>query len=321
VSKQRWLLPAVLGVACAAAPGGIASDGPRGAEATGGRALGAGFRFSTYGPDFDPGPGYWAEVGRRMADRFPGSVPEAIWIVGRLRGEGTFFNFPAETDRPLIQFSDVDGNEEALSLFDRIGLRVWLQVEPGNAPVDELIHIMLERYGHHPSVVGVGVDVEWYRSVERPEGVPVSDALATEWLEAARSHDPGYRLFLKHWEIGMMPPTVREGLFFVDDSQILPSLDAMVEEFTEWGRAFAPAPVGFQYGYESDRHWWERLADPPAEIGRRILDAVPNASGLYWVDFTVLQVFPPQRSPSAPGTSPPARHGPLGDRPRRPGAG
>ena len=295
------LVVSMLVVACAAGPGGVlAEDPPRDAATADERALGAGFRFSTYGPDRDPGPGYWADVGRRMAGRFPGSVPEAIWIVGRLEGEGTFFNFPADTENPLIQTSEADGNEEILTLFDRVGLRVWLQVEPGNAPVDELIHLMLDRYGHHSCVVGVGVDVEWYRSVERPEGEPVSDELATAWLAAARSHDPGYRLFLKHWEIGMMPPTVRDGLFFVDDSQILPSLDAMVEEFAEWGRAFAPAPVGFQYGYESDRHWWEKLADPPAEIGRRILASVPNAAGLYWVDFTVLEVFPPAAPSEGP---------------------
>ncbi len=79
---------------------------------------------------------------------------------------------------------------------------------------------MLDRYGHHACVVGVGVDVEWYRSVDKPEGQAVTDAEATAWLQAARSHGQHYRLFLKHWEIGKMPPTVRDGLFFIDDSQI-----------------------------------------------------------------------------------------------------
>ena len=60
---------------------------------------------------------------------------------------------------------------------------VWLQVEPGNAPVEELIHIVLDRYGHHSCVVGVGVDVEWYKSIDKPEGQPVSDAEAEAWLE------------------------------------------------------------------------------------------------------------------------------------------
>ncbi|MCP4898261.1 MAG: hypothetical protein GY906_14910, partial [bacterium] len=32
--------------------------------------LGAGFRYSVYGPSYDPGPGYWASVGRQMAGSF-----------------------------------------------------------------------------------------------------------------------------------------------------------------------------------------------------------------------------------------------------------
>jgi hypothetical protein len=142
-------------------------------------------------------------------------------------------------------------------------------------------------------VIGVGVDVEWYQSTEVPEGRAITDAEAEAWLAVARSHDPDYRLFLKHWEIGKMPPTARDGILFVDDSQAIPSLEEMIEEFAAWGRAFAPAPVAFQYGYESDRHWWRQLADPPADIGRRILESAPNTEGLYWVDFTVLEVFPP----------------------------
>ncbi len=96
-----------------------------------------------------------------------------------------------------------------------------------------------------------------------------------------------------------MPPTVRDGITFIDDSQILPSLDAMVAGFAAWGRAFAPAPVGFQFGYPSDRPWWSRLDDPPRRIGEAILAAVPNAYGLYWVDFTVNEVFPPEPASAA----------------------
>jgi hypothetical protein len=258
------------------------------------RALGAGFRYSEYGPDYDPGPQYWLRVGREMAERFPGSKPETVWIVSRKKGDGTLLNFPVGEAHPLIMGSETDENEAALDLFDRHGFRVWLQAEPGHAPVEELIDIILTRYGHHPSVVGFGVDVEWLDSTDEPEGRPVSDAEARAWLRAVRRHDADYRLFLKHWEIGKMPPTVREGLFFIDDSQILPSLEAMVDEFAEWGRAFAPAPVGFQYGYPSDKPWWSELDDPPAGIGRAILERVANAEGLYWVDFTVLELFPPR---------------------------
>ena len=30
--------------------------------------LGAGFRYSAYGPDYDPGPQYWRRVGQEMAE-------------------------------------------------------------------------------------------------------------------------------------------------------------------------------------------------------------------------------------------------------------
>jgi hypothetical protein len=270
--------------------------------------LAAGFRYSVYGPEYNPGPAYWSGVGRKMAARFPGAVPGAVWIVGRLSGQGCELSFPGRSENPLIRFTSEDQNEETLALFDREGFETWLQVEPGNAPVDELIHLMLLRYGHHKSVIGVGVDVEWYRSVDEPDGQAVSDAEATAWLAAARSHRPGYRLFLKHWTAEKMPPNVRDGITFIDDSQILPSLDAMVEEFAVWARTFAPAPVGFQIGYETDRPWWRKLKDPPADIGRRILEKAPNTRGLYWVDFTVLEVFPPPKRPAsaraAPGRPP-----------------
>ena len=259
--------------------------------------LAAGFRYSVYGPEYNPGPYYWRDVGKQMAARFPGSVPGAVWIVGRLKGKGSELSFPGRSEDPLIQFAAEDQNEETLDLFDREGIETWLQVEPGHAPVEELIHLMLQRYGHHSSVVGVGVDVEWYRSIDEPDGQAVTDAEATAWLAAARSHNPTYRLFLKHWLAEKMPPTVRDGIFFIDDSQILPSLDAMVEEFAAWGRAFAPAPVGFQIGYQTDRPWWKNLKDPPAEIGRRILEKTPNTRGIFWVDFTVLEVFPPAERP------------------------
>jgi hypothetical protein len=257
------------------------------------RPLGAGFRYSAYGPDYDPGPRYWVRVGQEMASRFPGAVGETVWIVGRLEGDGTLLSFPVENENPLILGSEEDENEATLDLFDRHHFRVWLQVEPGHAPVEELIRLVLERYRHHPSVIGFGIDVEWLESTENPEGRRVTDGEARSWLEAVRRHDPSYSLFLKHWEIGKMPPNERTGLVFIDDSQILPSLEAMVDEFAEWGRAFAPAPVGFQYGYPSDRPWWSKLEDPPGDIGRAILQRVPNTEGLYWVDFTVLDLFPP----------------------------
>jgi hypothetical protein len=123
--------------------------------------------------------------------------------------------------------------------------------------------------------------------------VGATDEEAAEWLRAIRKHNPDYRLFLKHWLTEKMPETLREGILFVNDSQGFESLYQMVADFSEWGKAFSPAPVAFQYGYSSDQKWWGNLADPPGDIGRAILAQTPNAQGLYWVDFSVLDVFKP----------------------------
>jgi hypothetical protein len=258
---------------------------------------GAGIRSSTYGRPNDPGPGYWARTGVEIAARFPGARPEAIWIVSRLKGRGTEMSFPVPPGGdPLITGMAEDISEPVLQRFDELGYRVWLQTEPGWAPVDQAFHVMLDRYGRHKCVVGVGVDVEWHRSNNPDGGDPVTDEMARTWLAAARSHNPSYRMFLKHFRENVMPPTVRDGILFVDDSQIYESADEMIESFAGWGRTFAPAPVGFQYGYQSDEHWWSRMKDPVKEIGDRILAATPNTEILIWVDFSVRDVFPPDPS-------------------------
>lgn len=81
------------------------------------------------------------------------------------------------------------------------------------APVEDLIHAMLNQYSHHPCVIGVGVDVEWYQSYETPEGKPITDEESRAWVAAARSHGEQYRVFLKHWEIDWMPPPNVMGWF------------------------------------------------------------------------------------------------------------
>jgi len=258
---------------------------------------GAGIRSSTYGRPNDPGPGYWARTGVEIAAKFPGAKPEAIWIVSRLKGRGTEMSFPVPPGGdPLITGMPEDISEPVLELFDQLGYNVWLQTEPGWAPVDKAFHVMLDHYGHHKCVIGVGVDIEWHRSNNPDKGDPVTDDLARSWLAAARSHNPSYRMFLKHFREDVMPPTFRDGVVFVDDSQIFKSSDEMIEEFAKWGKTFAPSPVGFQYGYRPDKLWWSLMKDPVKEIGDRVLAATPNTEMLIWVDFCIQDVFPPDAS-------------------------
>lgn len=261
--------------------------------------LRAGLRSSAYGAGSPfPDPDYWSEASASMALRFEGAEPAVVWILGTVTFPSTCkLNFPAPEGKTYenIGFNETDENEAYLDLFDETGVKVWLQVEPANADVLTLIDLVLKRYAAHPSVVGFGIDVEWHKWSVDKEGIAVTDAEAKAWSKRVRSYNPNYRLFLKHWLTSKMPPTFREGLMFLDDSQMFDSMDQMVNEFKDWGQTFAPAPVGFQYGYQRDRKWWKELLDPPRDIGQAILNQVSNATDLYWVDFTMRRIWPDQR--------------------------
>lgn len=279
---------------CAVAP---ATDPAERATACGDHYL-AGFRASrlleNYPGEIFPPAEYWVSAGQQMAASLGDACPGAVWIVGLYQEHGdTRLEFPSPGGRyKHVSFSRVDYHESYLDSLDSAGFKVWLQVEPGAARVEKLIDLVLQRYGHHPCVAGVGIDVEWFDPIKHPNGRRVSDKLARRWESRVTSYDPRYTIFLKHWDPQWMPPTYRGNIFFIDDSLGHDSLDSMAAEFAEWGRTFAPNPVGFQIGYPQDRSWWSRLADPPQAIGHQLVDSIPNLLGVYWVDFTIVDVIP-----------------------------
>ena len=254
----------------------------------------AGARSSEYGIEPFPAPEGWGKGLATLAGYLPGAQKAAIWIVGTVSEEtgAAQLEFPGDGhEYPHVTFAAEDRHEEYLRYFDEHDIQVFLQVEPGLADVPTLIDLVLNRYGQHPSVIGFGVDVEWYKDT-RTGGIPVTNTVAQEWEERVKAHNPAYRLFLKHWLSEKMPPAYREGMMFLDDSQMFDSLDGMVGEFKAWGKTFAPTPVGFQYGYRSDREWWDALSNPPKEIGQALINEIPNVTDLYWVDFTAEEIWP-----------------------------
>jgi hypothetical protein len=254
----------------------------------------AAYKTSKY-PDYQfPNAEYWTTAGKTLAAKFDGANAAAIWIVSLYLDNGcTQLGFPSIGKRfPYISFAPADYSEEHLSHFDSTGVKVWLQIEPGAANVETLIDLVLDRYGHHQCVVGLGIDVEWHHAQTHAHGRKISDAEARRWEQHVQSHNPAYRLFLKHYGQAWMPPLYRGNILFIDDSQQFYSLDAMVGEFRMWGEKFHPNQVAFQFGYPADKPWWGALADPAAAVGKALLAEIPNAYGLFWVDFTLSQIFP-----------------------------
>lgn len=266
----------------------------------------SGFRasriLSSYPNRIFPNEDYWANTGKLISEKFPGSIPAGIWIVGLFTsqdGGSIRLGFPNETSGVYskIRFEEEDKNESYLNKFDESGLKVWLQIEPGFASVDTLIDIVLNRYKHHPCVVGFGVDVEWYEYTSvQTNGKRVTDSVAEAWERKVKLHNPSYTLFLKHYNRSWMPPKYRGEILFVNDSQDFNWGDdpfkEFIDEFKQWGKKFSPAKTAYQFGYKADTTWWKKFNDPFKVLGDSLFSAIPNCYGVFWVDFTLVQLFP-----------------------------
>ena len=260
----------------------------------------AGVRSSSYGIDPFPTAEGWGNAMNAMASNFPGSQPAAIWIVGSFdsAGDNTVLEFPSDGQtHARISFSDIDKHEAYLNYFDQNGVKVFLQVDPGFADVNTLIDLVLNRYTHHPSVIGFGVDVEWYQNVrdDRP-GVRVTDAVAKAWEGRIKSHNSSYRLFIKHYDWTYLCPTYRGDIVFVDDSQQFSGISSFVTEMTAFANRFYPNTVMYQIGYEADRPWWSKYANPPKSLGDALVAKTRQECGVFWVDFTLREVLPTDRT-------------------------
>jgi len=223
---------------------------------------------------------YWVYVAKQMASAIPGTSPGGIWIlVGGL-------GFNAVTDN-------------SLTVFDDNGIKVWLQVEPYSADIDQLINDILGDYGNHSCVLGFGIDLEWRRPSSN-----VTDEEAQRWVNEIKQYNPDFKLFLKHYTSKVMPPTVRQDIVFIDDSQGFGSggLESMVNEFKLWSENFSQTNVGFQIGYKWDEEWWSQLENPPRDIGLALIENIPNCRYIYWTNETTSKVFPPSTQFSTEST-------------------
>ena len=257
----------------------------------------AGLRSSVYGFNSFPDTTWWLNATSDMASRFDSASPSVIWILGYTTDDGCYLNFPnpfPDSSFNKIFFGNNDENENYLNFFDKNGIKVWLQVEPGFADVSTLIDLALSQYSHHSSVIGFGVDVEWYKTsgANNNEGEAVSDTVAEAWLVKIKSYNENYLLFTKHWLVDKMPPTLRDDIVFVDDSQDFPDMNSMINEFVDWSKAFSSSKVAFQFGYNNDKPWWGKLSNPPKDIGDALIEKCSNISDLYWVDFTAYDIWP-----------------------------
>jgi hypothetical protein len=214
----------------------------------------------------------WAQAIFNVSNRFPGAHPWATWAVGNLKD--------------ATALSDAV-HEEYLTHMDRLGVAIFLEVWPSGADVPTAIDTWLGKFKHHQCVAGFAVDLEYAKKVD--------DATAKAWDERIKSHNPRYRLMLKHWEEGYMPPTYRGhgDLIFVDTSSEA-SMEALNAAYAKWAAHFAPSACAFMIGYPADEDgmdgkntigWWT-LKDPIKDWGTALMARIAHPTqeiGVLWV--------------------------------------
>jgi hypothetical protein len=138
-------------------------------------------------------------------------------------------NLPASGTTIYYQYVNTDRHEAFLDYFDQAGIKVWLQIEPGWAPLEDpststkgVLTAVIDYIAHqdqdpskplHPCVIGVGLDVEWYRH-NREDCTAVKDSGSispknaknagedpigklVQWYQKCKAN--GLMLYLKHY--------------------------------------------------------------------------------------------------------------------------
>ncbi|OUM65016.1 carbohydrate-binding module family 18 protein, partial [Piromyces sp. E2] len=266
-----------------------------------GKAEWAGFRFSEGAvkkkKNYDeiPDGNRWLGFINKFTKYFKGSKPTVVVIVSENSDDVICrFGFPKPngvSKTKYLEFSSKDKFENILKVFDKNGVNVWLQVEPGNNDLVTLAKIVFNQYGHHSCVQGFGIDLEWWYRHDTGKGRQLSDKDAKKIVDYVRSVNSKYTVFAKHWKISFMPPNYRDHMIFIDDSKDIGSLKKTTDEFNDWAKKFKNNPVMYQVGYEDDHRLWEK---DPISFARAVVNEASKYNdhvGILWVDFTMREAL------------------------------
>ncbi len=258
-----------------------------------GSAILAGWRSSAYGFQTGGKASYWINVAKAISNKIPGSTPAGIWLVGETDGSpatGTLLYMPSSGSYPNIKFQGGDITEPYLTAFDEAGIKIILQVEPMNADINTLIDIVMNRYKHHPSVIGFGVDNEWYKTCT--DGCKATTADVISWNNKLHSINPNYTLMIKHFEESKLPTGITTDILVVCDDEQNGNLSTLVSEHKSMSSQYPNNKFGAQIGYPSDKNIWGSMSDPIKQIGSAIKTEIGRPISVFWVDFSIKEVFP-----------------------------
>ncbi len=211
-----------------------------------------------------------AEDWSSAAKRFGGENGLVDLVVAQANSEGyAALPFPFESDAYLRSISEIDMVESYLTRFDLEGLKVILSIQPLKADVSQLISIILQRYGHHDSIIGINVDLEWKES-----GIinHVSNKERDEWLSKIKNYKSSLKLFLTYFGDYKNFPNDSTDLVILFDAENDTQTN-ILERYRKLAEHFST--VGIYTGYQS--------SVPPTASYNRIVSAVPKTEYIIQV--------------------------------------
>jgi hypothetical protein len=177
--------------------------------------------------------------------------------------------FPFEKKGYIYSYNQTDKVEPYLNRFDKDGLKVILSVQPNGAEVSDLIDIILSRYGHHKSVIGVNVDLEWKLTGNLNH---VSNEERDLWLKKVQSYNPEYKLFLTYFKDHTYFPDDKKDVIILFDGERA-TQDEILKKYGVLASHFLS--VGLYTGYSSNI--------PPTASYDSIMEAAPNTEYILHV--------------------------------------
>ena len=204
-----------------------------------------------------------AEDWSKAAHKYGGKNAVMDLIVAQADINGfAMLPFPLEDSPYLRSSSQTDKAEPYLKEFDSEGLKVILSIQPSRADVTQIMRILLSRYGHHSSIIGVNIDLEW-KETGRP--TYASNEERDSWLKEMKGHNSDFKLFLTYFgDYTHFPQDTADLVILFDgegDTQanILSRYKELADHYSS---------IGIYTGYSS--------SIPEAASHERILATVPN---------------------------------------------
>jgi len=211
-----------------------------------------------------------AEEWSAAARRFGGEHAVVDLVVAQAHeNKLAYVPFPFEKRGYIYSYNQTDKVEPYLDRFDKDGLKVILSIQPNGDETSDLIDIVLSRYSHHKSVIGVNVDLEW-----KLTGTPhrVSNEERDLWLRKIQSYNPNYKLFLTYYKDYTYFPDDTKDLIILFDGERATQKE-ILNKYSKVAGHFESA--GIYTGYPT--------SVPPTASCDSIMEAAPNTKYILHV--------------------------------------